>query len=75
MKEYWVNVYRYCGELIYGCHYYNKIEALMEGSKIQHVTYIYRIHVKMDGGYNKRKVKPFPQRIDMKMYNNKEWMG
>lgn len=69
-KEYWINVYR---DGYVGSHYqdgepceeyWNKMDCLIA----------YRIHVKMDGGYNKRKVNLFPQRFygDGKLI---DWMG
>lgn len=74
MKEYWVNVYK--GNQPYGHpHSSKQLADLMIENQPWGRDIIYRIHVKMDGGYNKRKVKPFPQRADMKVYYSKGWMG
>lgn len=54
MKECWINVYGFAQEQIYGLVFYNRLEAQSEGRAITGVKYLYRIHVKMDGGYNKR---------------------
>lgn len=57
-KEYWINVYlnpltnaAHCG-----AKWLNKSQCIQH-SKWDDWICLYRIHVKMDGGYNKRKIK------------------
>lgn len=69
MQEYWVNVYP-------GYLMGDKLPTQLIAAQRDGGASIYRIHVKMDGGYNKRKIKPIkkPVRWDINYLEKGDWM-
>lgn len=62
MQEYWINVFEYktIKDRQFYSHYMGNIQSLFHIARRQHARpdckCVYRIHVKVDGGYNKPKI-------------------